>query len=257
MRKTGHRVRSGRAEVDAPVPETNCSSATKVVRALDSSFTPSRNKQPPPPPTDLGICAFRSGRQIGSEPDLKKLFRLSIQRAVNSSSKRDLAARAKANEPNRPADATQPLKEVGRGVPIRASSIVGEPDLLYMEGNCTRQPTTTPSPQNSSPPLAPNLSHALASVATERLQVRTSAEHLLMEATSAQQRVDTLATQVGTPSRSHSPSNPCADDAIVDMAAAGPIACSAEMGLRSPHRFVSVHSLLSTKVAYLNQLWLM
>jgi len=92
MRKTRQKVRSGPADVNEPEPDSNRSSATKVVRALDSGFTPSLSKHPSAPPTDLGIRALRSGRQIGRETDLKKVFRLSTRMAVNCSGKRDRAA---------------------------------------------------------------------------------------------------------------------------------------------------------------------
>jgi len=189
---------------------------------LDSGFTQSPSKQPSAPPTDLGIRALRSGRQIGKETDLRKVFqvRLSTRRAVNSSGKRDLAAMAEADEPNGPADAAGPPRKGTRGVPIIDSSIEGELDRHHGEVNQSQQPTATPSPPNCPPPLAPNPSHDLASAASEQLQLRTSAEHLLMPASGAQQPVDTSETQVGTPSRSHSPSILCADDTLVDMAAA-------------------------------------
>jgi len=105
-------------------------------------------------------------------------------------------------------------------VPMFYNSIDGAADRLHGELNQSRQSTATPSPANSPPPLAPNPSHDLASVATEQLQLRTSAERLLMLASSAQQPADTSATQVSMPSRSHSLSNLCANDALVDMAAA-------------------------------------
>ena len=102
-------------------------------------------------------------------------------------------------------------------------------------------------------------------------------------------------TQVGPPSRSNSPSHLCADEGLVDMAAAnagcklgqavsfrdsstgyfkssklwlqlpglssamlaaGPTALSAETDLRGPLRFVSAHSLLSTKLVCLDSIWL-
>ena len=211
---------SGPADVDEQEPDSNRSSATKGVRALDSGFTLSPSKQPSTPPTDLGIRALRSGRQIGRESDLKKVFQISTRTVVNSSSKRDLAAMAEADEPNGLADAAQPLRKVARSVPIIDCSIDGEPDRVHGEVNQSQQPTATPSPPNSPRPLAPNPSHDLASVASEQLQLRTSAEHLLMLPSGAQQPADTLATQVCTASRSHSPSNICADDALVHMAAA-------------------------------------
>jgi len=220
MRKTGQRVCSGLAGLNEPEPDSNPSSATKVVRALDSGFTPSPSKQPSAPPTDLGICALRSGRQIGRETDLKKVFWLSTRTAVNTSGKRDLAAMVEADDPNGQAEAAEHQRKVARGVPIINSSIEGEPDRLHGEANWSQQPTATPSPPNIPPPLAPNLRHDLGSAASEQLQLRRSAEHLLMLASGAQQHANTLATQVGTPSRSHSPSNLCADNALVDMKAA-------------------------------------
>jgi len=61
MRKTRQKVGSGPADVDEPEPDSNWSSATKVVRALHSGFTLSPSKQPSATPTDLGIRALRSG----------------------------------------------------------------------------------------------------------------------------------------------------------------------------------------------------
>ena len=220
MRESGQRVCSGLADVDEREPDSNRSSATKIVRALDHGFTQSPSKQPSAPHTDLGICALRSGRQIGRETDPKKVFRLSTRTAVNSCGKCDLAAMANTDKPNSPADAAEPRRKVAHGVPIINSSLEGEPDRLHGKVNRSRQPTTTPSPPDSPPPLAPNPSHDLASAASEQLQLRTSAEHLLMLASGAQQPADTSATQVGTPSRSHSPSDLCADDRLVDMVAA-------------------------------------
>ena len=60
----------------------------------------------------------------------------------------------------------------------------------------------------------------LASAASQQLQLRTSAKHHLRLASGAQQPADGSASQVGTPSRSHSPADRCAEDALVDMAAA-------------------------------------
>jgi len=246
--------------------------------ALDSGFTYSPSKQLSAPPTDLGICAWRAGRQIGRETNLKKVFRLSTRRAVHSSGKCGLAAMAEADELNCPADTAQPPRMVARSVPIIESSIEGEPDRLYGEVNRSRQPTATPSTPNSPPPFSSSLSHDLASAASEQFQLRTAAEDLLMLASSARQPADTSPIQVGRPSRSHSPSNLWADDARVDMAApdagrkfglatssratssqyftpgklrlqllalssamlaAGPTALSAETDLRSPLRLVS------------------
>jgi len=212
-------VGSGLADVNEAEADSNRSSATKVVRALDSGLSSFPRKQPSAPPTDLGIHVLRSGQQIGRETDLKKVFWLSTRTAVNSSGKRDLAAMAEADKPNGPPEAADPPRKVARAVPIIDSHIAAEPDRLDGEVNLSWQPTASTSPPNSTPPLAPNPSHNLASVAVEQLQLRISAEHLLILASGAQQPTDALATQVGTPSRSHSPSSLCPDDALVDMAA--------------------------------------
>jgi len=167
MRKTGQRVRSGLEEVNELEPDSNRSSATKVVPALDSGFTPSPSKQSSAPPTDLGICALRSGRQIRRKTNLKEVFQLYTRTAVNRRGKRDLAAMAEADEPNGPVYAAEPPRKVTCDVPIIDSSIEGEPDRLHGEVNPSRQPTATPSPPDSPPPLDPNPTHDLASAASE------------------------------------------------------------------------------------------
>jgi len=211
---------SALAEVDEPEPDPSRSSATTVVRASHSGFRPCPSKQPSAPPTDLGIPALRSGRQIGRETDLKKVFQLSTPTAVNSSGKRDLSAMAEADQQNGLADAAEPPRRVASSMPIGEGSIEGEPDRLHGEVNRSRQPTATPRPPNCPTPLAHNPSHDLACTASEQLQLRVSGEYLLILAFGATQPADTSVTQVGTPSRTHSPSNPWADDALVDMAAA-------------------------------------
>jgi len=135
MRKTKQRVRSGPVDVDEPELDSNRSSPNKVLRALDSGFTPSPTKQPTAPPNDLGICVLRSGRQIGRETDLNKVFQLSTRTAVNSSGKRDLAAMVEADQPNGPVDAAEPPRKVPRGVPIIDSSLEGERDRLHGDVN--------------------------------------------------------------------------------------------------------------------------
>ena len=128
----------------------------------------------------MGVRALRSGREKGREIDLKKVFRLSTWTAVNCSGKSDLAAMAEVDELNGPADAAEPLRKVACCVPIIDSSIEGEPDRFHWEVDPSQQPTATPGPQKRPPPLAPNLSHHVASIALNQLQLRTSAEHFLM-----------------------------------------------------------------------------
>jgi len=192
--KSRQRLRNSPADVDKPEPEKNRSSATKVVRDLDSGFIPSPSKQCSAPPSNLGIRALRSGRQIGMESDLRKVFQLSTQTAVNSSGKRDLAAMAEADELNGPADAAKPLRKVACSVPMSGGRIESEPDRLHGEVNPSRQPPATPGPPNNPFLLAPDLRHDLAPAACEQLHLRTSAEHLLMLASEAQPPADISAT---------------------------------------------------------------
>jgi len=138
MPKTGQRVRSGLADVDEPEPDSNRSSAPKVVRALDSGFTPSPSKQSSAPHTHLGIRALRSGRQIGRETNLEKVFRLYTWTAIHSSGKRDQAGVAEADELDGPADAAEPLRKVACGVRMRLRGIKGQPDRLHGEVNRSR-----------------------------------------------------------------------------------------------------------------------
>jgi len=93
---------------------------------------------------------------------------------------------AEADESNSPADIAQSQRKVACTMPMSGSSIEDKPDRLRGEVNWTWQPSATPSPPNSPPPLAPNLSYDLASAASERLQLRTSAEHPVMLGSGAQ-----------------------------------------------------------------------
>jgi len=92
---------------------------------------------------------------------------------------------ADADEPTGSANARERPRKVTRGGQIVDRSIDGQPDCLHGEVNRSRQPTTTPSPRKSPPPLAPNPSHDRPSTASEQLQRRPSAEHLLILASGA------------------------------------------------------------------------
>ena len=132
-------MRRGPADVNKPELDSKGNSATKVVRALDSSFRPSLSNQPCAPLDILAIGALRSGRQIGRETYLKKVFQLSTRTAVNSSGKYDLAATGEADEPNGLAEASGPPGKVAHRVAIIDSSIEGELDRLNTEVIQSRQ----------------------------------------------------------------------------------------------------------------------
>jgi len=77
---------------------------------------------------------------------------------------------AKAEKSNSLADAGEPVRKDASSVPKSDSSIDGKPEKLYGEVIQSRQPTATPRPPNSPPPLPPNLSHYLASASSALLQ---------------------------------------------------------------------------------------
>ena len=110
IRENAQRLHNFAENIHEPQPDSNCGSATKLVRALHSGFRPSHSKQPLAPPTDMGIRALRSGRKIGRETDLKEVFLLSARTVVNSSGKCDLAAMAEDDEPNGLVDAAEHLR---------------------------------------------------------------------------------------------------------------------------------------------------
>ena len=91
-----------------------------------------------------------------------------------------------------------------------------ELDTRDGEHNLSRQLADRPNRTNSPSLFAPNPGHHHASAAFELAEARRSAPNLVMLASEAEQPVNTLATQVNTPGRSHSPSYPptgyvCAD----------------------------------------------
>jgi len=92
-----------------------------------------------------------------------------------------------------------------------------EPDTGDGEYTRSRQLTDRPSPTNGPSPFTPNPGHHHVSAASELAEARRSAGHLLMLASGAEQPVNTLATQVDTPGRSHSPTNPRTGDVCADI----------------------------------------
>jgi len=93
-----------------------------------------------------------------------------------------------------------------------------EPDTRDGEHNLSWQLAGRTSPTNIPSPFTPNPGHHHASAASEQAEARRSAAHLLMLASGAEQPVNTLATQVDTPGRSHSPSkDPHTGDVYADI----------------------------------------
>ena len=80
-----------------------------------------------------------------------------------------------------------------------------------------QQPTNRLIPPISPPPLASRPSYDLAPGAVELVQVRASAEHLLMLASGVGQPAEPSVTQVDTPGRTRSPSGPRSGYPLVNM----------------------------------------
>ena len=93
-----------------------------------------------------------------------------------------------------------------------------EPDTRDGEHNLSWQLADRTSATNSPSPFTPNPGDHLASAASEQAEARRSVAHLLMLASGAEQPVNTLATQVDTPGRSHSASeDPHTGDVCADI----------------------------------------
>jgi len=116
-------------------------------------------------------------------------------------------------------ESPEPQLKVGRQVGAMDAGIEVERDTVDGELNPSPLPADRAGPPTSLPPLTPNPGHA--SSPSEDAEARRSAEHLLMLASEGEQPVNTLATQVGTPGRIHSPSDPATSHMSVDILAVG------------------------------------
>ena len=122
-----------------------------------------------------------------------------------------------ANEPYGSDGSPGPHGKVARMVGAIDAGIEVEPDTRDREHNLSWHLADRPSPTNSPSPFTPNPGHHHAYAASEQAETRRSVAHFLMLALGAEQPVNTLATQVNTAGRSHSPSedphtgNVCAD----------------------------------------------
>jgi len=165
------------------------------------------------PRANLGTHVLRSSIQGERETDLKKASRT----PANSSGQRNLAVMQEADEPYGSDGSPEPQRKVAWQVGAIDAGIEVEPDIRDGEHNPSRQLADRPSPTNSLSPFTPNPGHHHASAASELAEARTSAAHLLMLASGAEQLVNTLVTQVDTPSRRHSPSDPRTGDVCMDI----------------------------------------
>ena len=194
------------SESDSDVAaDTGSNPATPVIFALRSGFSPSPGKQTFIHLAKLDTRAFRPSRHIGRETNRKTPFELPSRTAVSRRSKHTLAAITELNEPNRLADPAEPPRQVVRRMPAIDYHAQVEPEGSHGVFNLSQHPTKKPSPPISPSPLASNPSHDLAPAAVYQLEVRASAEHLLMLASGVAQPAEMPVTQAGTPGRSPSP----------------------------------------------------
>jgi len=154
------------------------------------------------PRANLGTRVLRSSRQGEPETDLKK----ASQTPANNSAKRNLAVIDEANEPYGSDGSLEGQRKVACEVGAIDTGIEVEPDTRNGKNNLSWQLAHRTSPTNNPSPFTPNPGHHHVSAASERAEARRSAAHLVMLASGAKQPVNTLATQVDAPGRSHSPS---------------------------------------------------
>jgi len=123
-----------------------------------------------------------------------------------------------ADEPYGLDGSPKPQRKVARQVGVIDASIEVEVDTGDGEHNLSLQLADRTSPTNSPSLFTPNPGDHHVSAASEQAEARRSAAHLFMQASEAEQPVNTLATQVDTPSRSHSPSeDPHTGDMCADI----------------------------------------
>jgi len=222
-KKTGrtHRINwadIGESEAESDVAaDRGLDMAKRAIQAPDSGPTssPSPGKQASVPCANLGTRVSSSSRQRGQATDLKKAPRT----PANNSGKCNLAIMQEADEPYSSDESPEPARKVARQVGAMDAGIEVVPDTLDGDLNLSPLPADRPGPPNCPPPLTPNLSYA--SSFTEHAEARRSAEHLLMLASGGEQPVNTLAAQVGTPSRIHSTSDLATSDVSADIPATG------------------------------------
>jgi len=165
------------------------------------------------PCANLGTRVLSSSRQRGQATDLKK----APQTPAQNSGKRNLAVMQEANDPYSSDEGPEPYEKVARELRAMDAGIEVEPDILDGELNLSPLQADRPGLPSSPALLTPNPGHA--SSPSEHAETRRSAEHVLMLASWGEQPVNTLAIQVGTPGRIHSPSDQATRDVSGDIPA--------------------------------------
>jgi len=170
------------------------------------------------PRANAGTCILRSRTQGEWETDLK---RASLPSANNCGhGERNLAVMQEANEPYGSNQSPELYWKVARQVGAIDAGIEVEPDTCDGEHNLSRKLADRPSLTNSLSRFTPNPGHHHASAASWLAEARRSAANRLMLGSGAKQPVNTVATEVDTPGRSHSRSYPRTGNVCVNIATA-------------------------------------
>ena len=103
---------------------------------------------------------------------------------------------AELDELNSPADPAEPPRKIAHLKLATDSSVEAEPERSHGEFNSSLQPTNQLIPPISPPLLASSSNHDLAPTAVEQVQVRASAEHLLMLASGVGQPAELSVTKL-------------------------------------------------------------
>ena len=223
---------------------TRSGNTTKITRRIHrinwgdvgESEPESSGTQASVPRANLGTRVLRSSRQGERETDLKK----PSQTPANNSGKRNLAVMQEADEPYGSDGSPGHKRKVARQVSAVDAGIEVEPDTHDVEH---WQLAYRTGPTNSPSPFTPNPGHHHASAASKQTEARRSPAHLMMLASGAEQPVNTLATQVDMPGRSHSPSEePHTGDVCADI----PTAEEVERELSPPADSPTASSAYST-----------
>jgi len=162
---------------------------------------------------NLGTRVLRPSRQEERETGQKKASRT----RANKSGKCNLGVMKEAHEPYGSDRSQEPQRRVARPVGGIDSALEIEPDTGEGEHNLCWQLADRPSPTNSSSAFTSNPGYHHVSAASDQVGARRSAAHYLKLASGPEQPVNTLATQVDTPSRSHSLSHPHISDVCADI----------------------------------------
>jgi len=137
---------------------------------------------------------------------------------ANNRDKRNLAVMQEADGPYGSEGSPGPQRKVASQVGAIDAGIEVETDTGDGEHNLSWQQADRTSATHGPSPVTPSPGHHHVSAASDPAEATRSAAHLLMLASGAELPVNTLATEVDMPGRSHSPSeDPRTGDVCADI----------------------------------------